>query len=123
MKQIEELKRLNLPRDKFSIFGSGPLAIRGLRESNDVDLIVKFDLFEKLERKYQSKKIINNGREIELIKIGYIEIYKDWSPRFDNIEKLIDDSEIIEGFPFVRLKYVLEWKIKYGRKKDKKILF
>ena len=43
MRYLDEVKRLNLPKDKFAIFGSGPIAIRGLREARDIDLIVKKD--------------------------------------------------------------------------------
>jgi len=31
---------------------------------------------------------------------------------------LIDNAEIIKNFPFVQLKYVVEWKMKSGREKD-----
>ncbi|MFH1291164.1 MAG: hypothetical protein ABIH79_01240 [archaeon] len=33
-KQLAELKKLNLPKDKFAIFGSGPLAINGIRDTS-----------------------------------------------------------------------------------------
>ena len=54
------------------------------------------------------------------LKIGNIEIYKDWPFLTDKIEEMIDSAEIIQGAPFVRLKYVLEWKRKSKRKKDLK---
>ena len=40
MRLLKELEKLNLPKDKFAIFGSGPLAVRNLRTANDLDLIV-----------------------------------------------------------------------------------
>ncbi|GAF93599.1 unnamed protein product, partial [marine sediment metagenome] len=52
MKYLDELKRLDLPKDKYAIFGSGPLAIRGLRENRDLDIIVKPELWEKLVNEY-----------------------------------------------------------------------
>jgi len=54
------------------------------------------------------------------LKIGNIEIYQDWPFLTDKIEEMIDSAEIIQGAPFVRLKYVLEWKRKFKRKKDLK---
>ena len=115
MKYLDELKRLDFPIDKFAIFGSGPLAIRGLREIDDLDIIVKPDLWNVLRKKY----LIRNEK-IEYIKIGNIEIYKEWSPWFDDINQLIDEADIIDGFRFVKLKRVLEWKKAFNREKDKK---
>jgi hypothetical protein len=43
--QLNELRKLNLPRDGFVICGSGPLAVRGIRDSHDVDLVVKKKLW------------------------------------------------------------------------------
>jgi len=44
MKYLNELKELNLPKESFAVFGSGPMAVRDMREINDLDLIVKSDL-------------------------------------------------------------------------------
>ncbi len=45
---LTELKTLNLPLGHFAIFGSAPLAIRGLRDSHDLDIIVSDELYEDL---------------------------------------------------------------------------
>lgn len=121
-KQLAELKKLDLPKDKFAIFGSGPLAINGIRDSDDIDIIVKSDLWDELAKKYpkELEKEYPHLEKGKLIKIGDIEIYKNWKPWFEDVNNLIDDSDIFEGVKFVKLKYVLEWKKKYGRKKDQK---
>ena len=49
---LKELAKLNLPKDKFVIFGSGPMAIRGIRNSEDLDILVKEDLWKELSNKY-----------------------------------------------------------------------
>ena len=114
-KLLEELKKINLPKSKFAIFGSGPLAIRNIRKSGDINIIVKEDLWNQLSKKH---KVIEN----KVIKIGNIEIYKNWKPWLEDTNRLIEDSDIIKGLRFVKLKYVLEWKKKdyRGREKDKK---
>lgn len=112
MKYLSDLKKLNLPSDKYAVFGGGPLAIRGLRDNEDLDIIVKRELWNKLIKKYGS----NNGRSIV---IGKIEIWADWLPWLDDINKLIDSADIIEGMRFVRLDYVLGWKRKANRAKDR----
>jgi len=112
-KQLAKLKKLNLPNEDYAVFGSGPLAIRGIRKSEDIDIIVKPKLWEKLAKKYSQENE-------KLIKIGSIEVYKNWLPWFKGINKLIDDADIFENIRFVKLKYVLAWKREYNREKDKK---
>jgi len=112
-KQLNELKKLNLQKEEYAIFGSGPLAIRGIRESQDIDIIVKPRLWNKLSKKYSKEND-------KLIKIGSIEIYKNWVPWFKDINKIIEDADTFEGIRFAKLKYVLAWKKAYNREKDKK---
>jgi len=116
-KMLAELEKLNLAKDQYAIFGSGPMAIRGIRDAEDIDLIVTPGLWKKLCKKYKADK---NERGTERIKIGEIEIYKEWMPVFEGLDKVISDSEMIEGYPFVKLDHVIMWKRKFGREKDKK---
>ena len=109
---LEELEKLNLPKKEYAIFGSGPLAVRGLRDSSDLDVIVKEELWEKLSKKYSLNK--NGG-----LQIGNIEVYNKWLED-KNINHLIDSAEKIAGYKFVKLEYVLAWKETMGRDKDKK---
>ena len=112
-KYLDELKKLNLPNNKYAVFGSGPLAIHKIRDSDDIDIVVKEDLWNKLIKKYPKEND-------KLIKIGSVEIYKHWLPWFKDVNFIIDNADIFENIRFVKLKYVLEWKKDYGRKKDKK---
>lgn len=116
MKYLDELQNLNFKNGEYAIFGSGPIGIRNLREVNDIDLIVKEELWNKLIKEYSFNE--DKG----CIQIGHIEIFKNWSPWFNDVNELIDSAEIINGLPFVRLDYVLEWKSKLGREKDFKDL-
>lgn len=113
MKYLDELKKLNLPKDKFAVFGSGPMAIRGIRETNDVDIVVKQDLWKEIVKKHPMIKE-------NLVQIGNISIYKDWLPWFDDTDFLIDQADIISGLRFVKLEYVLKWKRMIDREKDRK---
>jgi hypothetical protein len=110
---LDELRKLNLPSDQYAIFGSGPIAIRGIREGNDIDLIVKPQLWKKLLNKYPLK----NEKSIVIDKL---EIFKDWSPWFNETNELVDNADIFDGIRFVKLKYVLLWKKKFAREKDLK---
>lgn len=108
---LYELDKLKLPEDKYVIFGSGPLAVRNIRESRDIDVIVTIDLWDELIKKHKPQ----GGT----IKIGRVEIGKDYKPWFEDTNELFNDSELIDGHRFVKLKYVLIWKKTFGRDKDK----
>ena len=62
---LGEVKKLNLPKGKYAIFGSGPLAIRNIRDTHDLDVIVKNDIYkdrllrQKLMEKYQTDESLS----------------------------------------------------------------
>ncbi|MHB8831313.1 MAG: hypothetical protein ACYC44_04335 [Patescibacteria group bacterium] len=113
---LDELKQLNLPSKQYAIFGSGPLAIRGIREARDVDVLVKKDLWDSLAKIYPPNEK-GNG-----LMIGHVELFSKWEPFDLNVDELIDTAETIENLPFVRMEYVIEWKKHVSRDKDKKDL-
>jgi hypothetical protein len=47
MNIVEEMKKLKFPQGQYVIVGSGPLVVRGIRETNDIDIVVSPKLFEK----------------------------------------------------------------------------
>lgn len=117
---IEELRVLNFPRGKYAFFGSGPLSVRGIKKTNDIDIIVKSDFWNDLK-----KECTHNIQQAPLskshqISIGKIEIFSEWFNL--PINEMIDNAEIINDLPFVRLKYVIEYKKILKRKKDKEDL-
>lgn len=113
MNIIKEVKKLKFPKNQFAVFGSGPLGVRGIRKSKDIDILASKKLWNKLAEKYPVKNE-------KLISIGKIEIYKHWLPWFKNTEALIKSSDVIKGVRFVNLKNVIKWKKAYNREKDKK---
>lgn len=116
---LDELKTLNLPAGQYAIFGSGPLAIRNLRDAGDIDIIVTQKLWEQLAIKYpQTNKETVKG-SVTSINIGHLEIYHDWLNLTPKITELIETADIINDLPFVKLEYVVEWKKFMGRDKDK----
>jgi len=113
MQFLDELRDLNLPSDQYAVFGSGPLAIRGLRESSDCDIIVKSDVWKELCNKYPFKE----GTK-DRIEIGNVEIFNTWRPPVADLNTMIDTAEVIDGIRFVRLEYVLAWKKARAKPKD-----
>lgn len=115
VKQLNELEKLNLPRDEFAICGSGPLAVREIRDSHDIDIVVKKKLWKQLAKKYP---VHQSGDKRNLIQIRDVEMAEDWFPLLENADKLIETADVINGFRFVKLDYVMEWKKIMNREKD-----
>ena len=103
MRYLDELKALDLPKDRYVVFGSGPLAIRGLRENRDIDLILAEDLWEELKDNHPRNE--NGGLQLT----PHIEAYKSW-PRVQNPTAVIRSAELIDGVPFARLEDIEAWK-------------
>lgn len=49
---------------------------------------------------------------------GLLEVSCGWISRDWDIDELIDTAEYIDGLPFVRLEYVLRYKLALNREKD-----
>ena len=118
LKFLDELKELNLPTGQYAIFGSGPLAVRNLRDANDIDLIVTKELWDELALKHLPHIKQTAKGSVMIMPIGNIEICQTWLNMTPKIEEMIKTAEIVEGLPFVRLEYVIEWKTFMGRPKD-----
>jgi hypothetical protein len=115
-KFLGELKSLNLPIGEYVIVSSGSMAIRGIRECSDLDLLISDSLFEELSKKYPSVE----APQISKIAIGNIEcLHVRENP--DDLyptDRQINEADIIEGFPFQNLETCLYFKEKEGREKD-----
>lgn len=110
---IDELKSLNLPPKQYAIFGSGPMAVRNIREAHDLDIVVKKDLWDSLAKIYPLNEK-GNG-----LKAGHVEIFSYWNPVEMDIDEMVRTAEVREGLPFVKLAYVIRWKSHMLREKDK----
>lgn len=118
---FQRVKEMKLPIGKYALFGSAPLGIRELKECSDIDLIVVEELWQRYKNEHGWEyKITENGVEHIESNDGDIEIWHDWRPWYQDITRFINNAEIIDGLPFVKIEYVLEWKRKFGREKDLK---
>ena len=119
---IKKLKDLNISIGEYAIFGGGPMAAKNLRDSHDLDIIVSNKIWKEYRKKPEWKltKFTINGKVREILENNRIELSNGWGSGEWDINKLIKESEIIDGLPFVRLKEVLKWKKISNRDKDKK---
>lgn len=112
LKQLDQLRALKLPSDEYAVHGSGPLALRGLREANDIDLIVKRSLWERLCTQYDLQKP-------GLLRLADgIEAFHDWELNPASADELIDSADEYAGIRFVKLEYVRAWKQRRRSEKD-----
>jgi len=115
---FEIVKELDLPLGQYVVFGSGPLAAHGIRESGDVDLFVTKSLYEKLKQGDWEEKQMQDG-SLSLTKDS-LEVFTTW--RFGSYdptpEEIIEKAEIINDVAFVPLSEVRKWKAVFGRPKD-----
>lgn len=117
------LKKYNLPLGKYAIGGSGPLGIRGIREINDIDIVVSNDLRDTLIQKYGMvddgivKKIAFPDDDIEAFWEGsfYIQTKEHNTP---TVSDIISRAEIIDELPFQSLADVIYFKRIMNRLKD-----
>lgn len=117
---FDRLRSLDLPDHGWAIFGSGPMWVRGIRESSDIDIIVSQSLWPWVMEHAEKIGVKEECDNLEYAHFfsGDIEMYHDWHPGKWGIEGLIANADSIGGMPFVQLETVLEWKKLKGREKD-----
>lgn len=105
-----------LPEGSYAVFGSGPLAVRGLiDEVGDLDIIVRDATWNQVKDlgeiiMYGDDQTVDLGNGLTF---GRSSAYGDF-----NIGQLIEEAELIDGLPFVQLEAVVEFKRLANRPKD-----
>lgn len=113
-----KVKALNLPKDSYVVFGSGPLALAGIRGANDIDLLVSEDLFAKLKKAgWQELHKSSNDRPLVY---DVFEAHNNWdfSLYSPTLKHLLTNAIVVDGVPFASLREVRKWKVASGRSKD-----
>lgn len=114
---FDQVKKLNLPIGKYALFGSAPMAIREIRDCRDIDVIVTQDLWDECSKKPEYK-LTRDENGLDCLVSGNVELWNVWSPGEWDLNKIINEAEVIDGLPFVKLEYVVAWKKIYNREKD-----
>ena len=106
------LDKYQWPKDQYAIFGSGPLAVRGIKPLKDVDVTVTQELWDRLlaeGHRPDSRGVI--------VLDGAIDVWRGYPGV--NVDAVIAGAEMINGYPFATLEAVKAWKQAFGRDKDK----
>ena len=112
------IKALGLPDGQFVVIGSGVMDALGLREAQDIDLVVRHELFELLK----ADKAWNVGEEHGETVLTHEDV-EDWlgwgtadgQPNFD---VLYDGGITIDDIRFANPEFVRDWKRAANRPKD-----
>jgi len=111
---------LNLKRGTYTITGGAVLQAYGLRDANDIDILVLPKVYREFRLSGWPEQETATGR-IVLVK-GIYEMGRDWNfPMCSftaKVTDLIKSSDIINSIPFVSLEEVLRWKKSLKRRKD-----
>jgi len=115
---IEAMKGLDLPAGGYIVFGSCPLAMAGIRESGDIDMLVSPEVLEML--KQAGWRQINKGPDDKPYVKGDFEAHSNWkfSSYSPTLEHLLASADVVDGIPFASLAEVRKWKVASGRPKD-----
>ena len=106
---IKKLDSLKLDKSSYRIISGGVMLLYDLKDSTaDIDIKVRSDYFEKLQKIFSFKK---SSKYPNLYEIS------------DNIEVKVqnfddNDTKIIDGYPVESLELTLQWMLEQNRPKD-----
>lgn len=108
---FDQLRRLDLPPHGYAIFGSGPLAIRGIIPlSNDLDILCDKEVWELVSSIGTIEYLPEYDITIAKLSNGAVTFGTKWGIGNFDVNDLIFSAEIIDALPFVRLEHVICYK-------------
>lgn len=118
--RLKDLKALQLPASDFMIVSSGALAIRGIREARDLDVIVTQSLWDELAKRFPVV-LVDGTERIEVD--NEIEILNPKDSAFGEkspvpLDVLFKEADVFEGIRFNNLAHLKIIKQAMGRDKD-----
>ncbi len=122
---FNNFRKYNFPTTEYAIVSGGPLAIRGIKKTGDVDLVVSDKLWAELSAKHPIKKV--DGFDAEIISldedtdvISFRNAEDEGQDGNPTNNQQIENAEIIEELSFQSLRDCLWFKKHSDREKDKK---
>ncbi len=100
---IAKVKELNLPKGSYVVFGSCPLAVAGIREANDIDLLVSEEVFAQLRGAGWQEK--DKGPKDKPLAFDCFEAHQNWdfSPYSPTLKQLLASATEVDGITFASL--------------------
>lgn len=119
---LSEIKKLNFDSSEYVIIGGASMALRGLKETKDIDILISQSLLEKLKRESAWRhhpRIIPTDEAGLVNDDGTIELYPTIGSDIDlSFDLVKHNQEIVDGIPCISLNDLLLIKQTYKREKD-----
>ena len=116
---FDQLRQLRLPPNNYAVFGSGPLAIRGIIPAcNDLDVLCNQPVWDIVRQEGVMKFLPEYDVTVVSFLDGAITFGTEWGIGDFNVAELIETAEMIEALPFVRIEYVVRYKTIRSSAKD-----
>lgn len=111
------ISKYNLSKDDICIVGSSALTFHGIRENNDIDIIIKKSERDKIFNDNNTKQITKN---IELVSSGWLP-----NTRIKDDEIILNRQyfNIVEGYKVVKLELLMARKMSAFAAKDQKDMY
>jgi hypothetical protein len=117
--RLTRLLALQLPPDDYAIFGSGPMLAHRLKtEVRDLDVIARGTAWAAAARLCPPVAAPSGSGLMVELDGGTLQIFSAWTSPDWNVDRLIDEADVVGGIRFVPLVLVLAWKRQSGRPKD-----
>ncbi len=110
----DRIRALGLPAASYVVIGGAALELMGIRETNDVDLVVNKAAYRLLRDKHW-KEFVHDDGKVMLSHHGY-RIMLHWMGR--DLSNLQKSAVLVDGIPVMSLDDLVDCKIALGRKKD-----
>ena len=118
VKYLNELDELRIPKNKVLIGGSGTLALYGLRENKDLDVTVPLRIYNQIKSKHKLPYTPLRPGE-GLISYKNVDLHHTNWPFKISVEEELKKCIVVNGYHFMSLKRLIEWKKIVNRPKDK----
>lgn len=119
---VTKVKALDLPSGQYVIVGGGSLAVRGIRDTKDLDIVVTSDVFKYLSQDWQVDSEFEQKWRRQRLTKDKVEIYQDLYFEKGNVsqkvENLLPHTDLIEGIAFQNLAHLIMCKLETAREKD-----
>nr|AIA15971.1 Unknown Function [uncultured bacterium] len=124
------LKELKLPKGEYVVFGGSVLVREGIRQGDDIDIFVTKPLYRKLkhERGWHEQWPKKGDPPLleAIVERVAVHAFYDWQKRDEwgpDVPKLIKYAKRQDGFPFMELRDMYDWKKLCNRLKDMRDVF
>lgn len=118
----KKLESLNLPKGEYVVVG-GSMTAHGIREAHDLDILVTPNLYKTLlesgeykqctcEQCMQTSRLMLKSEDVDILPNFMFGNY------IGDTKSLIEDADIINDYPFIKLEEFIKFKKELGKPKD-----